>query len=132
MTKVQGDLGKSQAELAEANKLLVEVRQEVQKWKTNVLGFRDEIRKANQVQLEALAKVLTLVGAGGPEGIGKARRRRACRARKTRDAAGVLAGPRFQPAAAAFKAPAEDKPVSTVSATTSLTTSPRPAAGKGK
>ena len=66
ITKSQADLARAQSELAEANKLLVDVRQEVTKWKTDVLGFRDEIRKANQAQIEALAKVLTLVGAEVP------------------------------------------------------------------
>jgi hypothetical protein len=67
LAKTQGDLAKAQTELAEANKLLIEVRQQVEKWKTDVLGFRDEMRKANQVQLEALAKVLSLVGAEVPK-----------------------------------------------------------------
>jgi len=132
LTKVQGDFAKSQAELGEANKLLVEVRQEVQKWKTDVLGFRDEIRKANQVQLEALAKVLTLVGAEVPKESAKPADDEPAAPEKPATPQAFLPAPALQPAAAAFKAPAEEKPVSTVSATTSLTTSPRPAAGKGK
>ncbi len=49
-------------ELQEANDLLVDVRQENAKWKENVLGYRDELRQAHQVELEALLKVLKLLG----------------------------------------------------------------------
>ena len=35
---------------------------ELTNWKTNVLGFREEIRSAEQAQLDALHRVLKLLG----------------------------------------------------------------------
>jgi hypothetical protein len=61
-TRLKTDLGKTQQELGEANGLLVQMRQEIEKWKGDVLGFRDELRQANRTQLDALAKVMTLLG----------------------------------------------------------------------
>jgi len=55
-------LEKAQKELAEANDLLIEMRIELNNWKTNVLGFRDEIRQADEAQLEALLKILQVLG----------------------------------------------------------------------
>ncbi|MCX5654400.1 MAG: hypothetical protein NTY65_07115 [Planctomycetota bacterium] len=60
--RLKADLAKTQQELGEANGLLVQMRQEIEKWKEDVLGFRDELRQSNRVQLEALAKVMTLLG----------------------------------------------------------------------
>jgi hypothetical protein len=67
---LQADLAKTQQELSEANAILIQMRQEIEKWKYDVLGYRDEMRKANQAQIEALGKVLSLLGAeaGGPAG----------------------------------------------------------------
>jgi len=62
-TKLQADLAKAQQELAEANGLLMQMRGELEKWKADVLGFRDESRRVHEVELEALTKVLTLLGA---------------------------------------------------------------------
>jgi len=61
--RLQADLAKTQQELAEANGLLIQMRTEIEKWKSDVLGYRDEMRKASQAQIEALAKVLSLLGA---------------------------------------------------------------------
>ncbi len=55
-------LTQTQKELTEANDLLIEMRIELNNWKTNVLGFRDEIRQADQAQLEALLKILRVLG----------------------------------------------------------------------
>ena len=52
----------AQKELAEANDLLIEMRVELNNWKTDVLGFRDEMRQADKVQLEALLKILKVLG----------------------------------------------------------------------
>lgn len=49
-------------ELAEANDLLVEMRIELNNWKTDVLGFRDEMRQADKAQLETLIKILKMLG----------------------------------------------------------------------
>jgi chromosome segregation ATPase len=56
-------LAQTQKELAEANDLLVEMRVELNNWKSNILGFRNEMRQANTAQLEALAKILAVLGA---------------------------------------------------------------------
>jgi hypothetical protein len=66
--RMQAEVTKTQQELTEANALLIQMRGEIEKWKTDVLGYRDEMRKANQAQIEALGKVLSLLGAeaGGP------------------------------------------------------------------
>ena len=56
-------LTKTQDELTEANKLLMEMIVELNNWKTNVLGFRDEIIAAETTQLKALFDILTVLGA---------------------------------------------------------------------
>jgi septal ring factor EnvC (AmiA/AmiB activator) len=58
----QAQLQQTQKELTEANDLLVEMRVELNNWKTNVLGFRDEMRQAQAAQLEALLKILKVLG----------------------------------------------------------------------
>jgi len=55
-------LAQAQKELNEANELLIDMRIELNNWKSNVLGFRDEMRHADQAQLEALLKILTVLG----------------------------------------------------------------------
>lgn len=57
------ELKQSKKELAEANDFLQKMHLELNEWKGNVLGFRDEMRKADKVQLEALAKILHILGA---------------------------------------------------------------------
>lgn len=59
---LEAELKQSQKELTEANDLLVEMRIELNNWKTSILGFRDEIRQAETAQLEALLKILGLLG----------------------------------------------------------------------
>ena len=56
------DLTQAQKELAEANDLLIEMRIEMSNWKTNILGFRDEMRNAENAQLDALVKILEVLG----------------------------------------------------------------------
>ncbi len=55
-------LQQAQRELAEANDLLIEMRIELNNWKTNILGFRDEMRDAETAQLETLMKILQVLG----------------------------------------------------------------------
>ncbi len=55
-------LEQAEKELGEANDLLLEMRLELNNWKDNVLGFRDEMRDAEKTQLEALYKILKLLG----------------------------------------------------------------------
>ncbi len=55
-------LKQAQKELGEANDLLIEMLTELNNWKSNILGFRGEMRQAAQAQLEALLKVLEILG----------------------------------------------------------------------
>lgn len=55
-------LQQAQKEIAEANDLLMEMRLELNNWQSNVLGFQSEMREADQAQLEALLKILQLLG----------------------------------------------------------------------
>ena len=58
-------LAVTQKELADANDLLREMRQGLDKWKSDVLGFRQEMRAAQKAEIEAMIKILTLLG-GSP------------------------------------------------------------------
>ena len=55
-------LQQTQKELAEANEILIEMRVELNDWKSDVIGFRDEMRNAETAQLEALLKILQVLG----------------------------------------------------------------------
>ena len=56
------ELEQAKKELAEANDLLIEMRIELNNWKSNIIGFRDEMRDADKYQLEALLKILKVLG----------------------------------------------------------------------
>jgi len=62
VTSLESELKQAQKELTEANDLLVEMRIELNNWKTSVLGFRDEMRQAEMAQLESLLKILKVLG----------------------------------------------------------------------
>jgi hypothetical protein len=64
--KLQAELTAAQKELKDANALLIEMRQEVTKWKTDVLGFRGEMKEAQQAQIDMLGRVLKLLGSDVP------------------------------------------------------------------
>ncbi len=59
---LEAQLNQAQTELTEANDILVAMRIELNNWKLNILGFRDEIRDAETAQLEALLKILQVLG----------------------------------------------------------------------
>ncbi len=61
--KLKQELDLAHRELSEANQMLVDMRRELEGWKTSVLGFRDEMRQAQQAQMDAMRKVLLLLGA---------------------------------------------------------------------
>lgn len=52
----------TQKELTQANDLLLQTRLELNNWKNDVLGFRGEMRDADKAQLDALLKILKLMG----------------------------------------------------------------------
>lgn len=58
----QDQLKQTQEELTAANDLLIEMRIELNNWKTDILGFRNEMRDAEKAQLEALLKILKILG----------------------------------------------------------------------
>jgi regulator of replication initiation timing len=62
LAAMEPEAAAAKKELAEANDLLVEMRIELNNWKTDVLGFRDEMRQADKAQLEALIKILGILG----------------------------------------------------------------------
>ena len=62
LATLEAKLRQTQKELGEANDLLIEMLTELNTWKTNILGFRGEMRQAAKAQLEALLKVLEVLG----------------------------------------------------------------------
>jgi chromosome segregation ATPase len=62
LATLEAKLKQTQKELGEANQLLIEMLTELNNWKTNILGFRGEMREAAKAQLEALLKVLEILG----------------------------------------------------------------------
>jgi len=59
---LEAQLQQAKKELTEANDLLIEMRIELNNWKTDILGFRDEMREAETAQLEALLRILKVLG----------------------------------------------------------------------
>ncbi len=59
---LEARLKQTQKELSEANDLLIEMLTELNTWKSNILGFRGEMRDAAKAELEALLKVLEILG----------------------------------------------------------------------
>ncbi len=62
-TVLKLDLDQTKKELNEANNFLQDMHLELNKWKSDVLGFRDEIRRAQAAELEALSRILRVLGA---------------------------------------------------------------------
>ena len=59
---LDAQLKQAQKELAEANSLLIEMRVELNNWKADILGFRNEMRNAETAQLETLLRILKVLG----------------------------------------------------------------------
>ena len=59
---LEAELQRTQKELTEANDILIGMRIELNNWKTDILGFRAEMRDAETAQLEALLKILKILG----------------------------------------------------------------------
>lgn len=55
-------LQQAQKELTEANDFMIEMRIELNNWKADILGFREEMRDADTAQLETLLRILTILG----------------------------------------------------------------------
>ena len=61
-TTLQAQLQQTQKELTEANDLMIEMRIELNNWRTDILGFRNEMRDADTTQLQALLRILKILG----------------------------------------------------------------------
>ncbi len=66
---LKGKLGRAENELSEANAMLMDLQKELGKWKQNVLGYRKEMRQASQAEMEALIKILKLLGGEVPKAV---------------------------------------------------------------
>jgi len=64
---LKADLAVASKELGDANEMLRQMSMDLEKWKGNVLGFRKEMRGAQQAQLNALIKILHLLGGEVPK-----------------------------------------------------------------
>lgn len=60
---MNSNLELTEKELTDANEMLIEMRKELDNWKMNVLGFREESNYVHKEQLKALVKILKLLGA---------------------------------------------------------------------
>ena len=63
LSQLQVEYDQTKKELDEANTFLQEMHLELTRWKSDVLGFRNEIRKAQTTQLNALSRILRILGA---------------------------------------------------------------------
>lgn len=63
IAQLQVEYDQTKKELDEANTFLQEMHLELTRWKSDVLGFRNEIRKAQSTQLNALSRILRILGA---------------------------------------------------------------------
>jgi len=59
---LETELKQAKKELTEANDLLREMVIELNNWKSSVMGFREEVRGADKAQLQALLKILRVLG----------------------------------------------------------------------
>jgi chromosome segregation ATPase len=62
VVSLDGRLQQTQKELTEANSLLIDMRIELNNWKADILGFREEMRNAETAQLETLLRILKVLG----------------------------------------------------------------------
>lgn len=62
ITALEPELEQTKKELSQANDLLIEMRLELNNWKVDILGFRDEMRDTDKAQLEVLFKILKVLG----------------------------------------------------------------------
>mgnify|MGYP000007182002 CR=1 FL=1 len=76
LAAVQLELDRTKAELADANRFLQDMHGELTRWKSDVLGFREEMRTAQLSQVQALSKILQILGAepmaGAPTSVANA------------------------------------------------------------
>ena len=59
---IEEKLRQTQSELSQANEAIFQINNELTNWKADVLGFRAEMRNAQTAQLQALFKILKVLG----------------------------------------------------------------------
>lgn len=64
IAKLQLDLGSAEKELTEANTMLLEMQEELVKWKKDVLSFRDEMRQSQKATLQGVTRLYVLISGG--------------------------------------------------------------------
>jgi hypothetical protein len=64
ISKLQTDITRAEKELKEANTMLLEMREELTKWKKDVLSFRSEMRMSQKATLEGLTRLHVLISGG--------------------------------------------------------------------
>lgn len=62
LATAESHLQQTKKELAESNSLLKEMLVELNNWKADILGFRDEMRDADKAQLQTLLKICHILG----------------------------------------------------------------------
>ena len=63
LSTLQGEMAKTKKELDEANVFLQDMHRELTQWKADVLGYREEMRQVQSAQMEALIRILKVLGA---------------------------------------------------------------------
>ena len=65
--KLKREVEQCQKELDESNEMLLAMKEQLGKWRANILGYRDEIRQVQGTQLILLRRILKVLGAEASE-----------------------------------------------------------------
>ena len=71
IAQLSQELKKTQRELQDANEVLMDLKSDLKKWRTDVLGFREEQNKSLKAIIISQKKILELLGAEVPVDTGK-------------------------------------------------------------
>ncbi len=63
LAKTGAELEQTKKELTQANETLIDFQIELNNWKENILGYRDEMRESHKAILESLMKIYEVLGA---------------------------------------------------------------------
>jgi hypothetical protein len=72
LNMAKSQLQQTQKELSESNNLLLQTRVEMNNWKIDILGFREEMRQADIAQLQSLKQILEMLGGQTPSQVATA------------------------------------------------------------
>lgn len=64
IAKLTADVARAEKELTEANAMLLEMREDLAKWKKDVLSFRSEMRQSQKAVIEGVTKLHVLISGG--------------------------------------------------------------------